>query len=139
MENKLYRFLVHSLGYFSREWRMFRETVQLVTHLAGTDGTYLNRANIPPHKYDKIGRKRFFAVFTFFHRCMSSGWRVDYTPFGSAIRLPLPQQKLPLQDLVRENLVFGTMVNGKNTCSTSPIAVSFKAKSGHKIFVHSTS
>src|SRR5215831_10860278 len=95
MEDKLYRFLVHSLGYFSREWRMFWETVQLVAHLAGTDGTYLDRANIPPHKDDKIGREQFFAIVTFFHRCISSGWRGDSTPFGNSIRLPSPSKIFP--------------------------------------------
>src|SRR2546425_1760877 len=50
MENKFYRFLVHSLCYFSREWRMCWEIVKLVSHLAGTDWTYLDRPNIPAHK-----------------------------------------------------------------------------------------
>jgi len=66
MENEFSRFLVHSLGYFSGEWRMFRESVKLISNLAGTDWTYLDRPNIPPHEYDKIFRKRFLAIFTFF-------------------------------------------------------------------------
>jgi len=86
------RFLVHSLGYFSREWRTLRETVQPVAQLAGTEGTYLERPNIPAHEYHKIGRKRLFAIFTFFHRCLSSGWRADYTPFGGACRAPSPNK-----------------------------------------------
>jgi len=45
---------------------MFRESVKLISNLAGTDWTYLDRPNIPPHEYDKIFRKRFLAIFTFF-------------------------------------------------------------------------
>jgi hypothetical protein len=74
---------------------MFRESVKLISNLAGTDWTYLDRPNIPPHEYDKIFRKRFLAIFTFFHRCISSGWRVDYTPFGGSFRAPSPSKTFP--------------------------------------------